>query len=64
MFNESYELMYEASDYYNENRLAFDTISVFLSNFSSYFPRNYYEEGMKIFVPADVKQELVGMAGF
>jgi hypothetical protein len=56
--------MYEASDYYNENQLAFDKISVLLSRFSSYFPRNYYEEGMKIFVPTDVNQELVGIAGF
>jgi hypothetical protein len=64
MFHESDELMYEASDYYNENQLAFDKISVLLSRFSSYFPRNYYEEGMKIFVPTDVNQELVGIAGF
>lgn len=53
------ERLYKLGDYYNDNNLAFDKLSILLSKLSWRYPKNNFEKGTPIFLPADSNFNLI-----
>jgi len=60
-YKEAYSLIEKTSGYYDENALAFDKLSVFISKFNNNFPRNHAPNANNLFLPPNIDPDLVSM---
>lgn len=60
-YDEAYKLIEKTSKYYDDNNLAWDTLSKIISKFNNRFPRNHTQNQNNLFLPPNVDPNLVSM---